>query len=203
MQKSYFLGLALGSFALTPAFALELVQNGGFETDVGAPNGLWTTFFAGDTIPGGWIVGGHSVDVHNNHTPANTGAQSLDLSGQAAGSVSQSLATSPGASYVLSFYATPHSFGVYDKSFEVWWDGSLLDTVTLAYSSSFPWSHYTYNVTASAASTALQFVSLVPNGGPILDDVSVTSTAVPDQGSMVGAFASLSLFLLVGAKRRG
>lgn len=193
---------ALGAMlaAAVPAFAVNIVQNGDFEIGVGAPNGGWTTFYGGSSLPGGWLVGGHSVDVHNNHTPAHSGTQSVDLSGEAAGSITQTLTTSIGAAYTLEFWVTPHSFGVYNKVFEVWWDGSLIDTITIPYSNTFPWSNYSYGVTATSASTLLSFVSLSPNGGAIIDDVSVS--AVPDAGSVVGLFGLVSLLLLQVARRQ-
>jgi hypothetical protein len=64
----------------------------------------------------------------------------------------------------------------------------------------FGYTEYTFNVTASSATTALQFQdsNFGPSGSFLLDDVSVTPAGVPDAGSTLPllSFASLGLVAL-------
>jgi hypothetical protein len=81
----------------------------------------------------------------------------------------------------------------------------MLEQITIPYSSTFPWTSFHYNVTASSSLTSLSFVSLSPNGGAIIDDVSVElrNTSVPDIGSLFGIFSAVCGLMAFARRRLG
>jgi len=96
--------LILGSVGLSQdAFAANLVTNGSFEDPAASCTGTFVTLPNGNTAITGWTVGGNSVDWICTFWQATDGTKSLDLSGIGAGSVSQTLATVPGATYNVTF----------------------------------------------------------------------------------------------------
>ncbi|AGP40476.1 hypothetical protein BE04_44280 [Sorangium cellulosum] len=111
----------------------NLVLNGSFELryehttgiNGGWPGnaGLWAPigyFGAIDMIPG-WTVSGGGGDWHDSslgpragEPTADDGFRTVDLNsavGQGAGAISQRIATTPGASYVLTFSYSGHPYG--------------------------------------------------------------------------------------------
>lgn len=118
------------------------------------------------------------------------------------GTLSQTLVTTPGQEYTLSFLvqadqASPASPSTITASF-----GSELfsypnDSMIQLYGWSLPKTQITTHVFASAASTTLSFYFV---GGPVLvDDVSVTAVPEPAQWVMMGAAA---LAVAATARRR-
>jgi choice-of-anchor C domain-containing protein len=198
--------------AVSPAVvhADLIVSNGDFETPVvPAPWPNYVEYNAGDNIDG-WTVGFGSVDVMGPDRQAASGNQSVDLSGSAAGSIYQDLETEPGQSYLLRFAmaANPEGPPVI-KTMEVDWGATVVDTPTSDSTnktiSDMGWTYLEYTVTATAATTRLQFVSLVDTAfGPEIDDVSVTPTsAVPEPAalSLMGLGAAALLRRRARARR--
>jgi VPDSG-CTERM motif len=109
------------------------------------------------------------------------------------GSLSQAVAT-PGASYTIKFFVALVE-GTFD-SFSVTWGGVTL--LTLTNQQGFDYTEFTFNVTASTASTALEFTFAAPRSAWLLDDVSVNPAGVPDVGSTLPllGFALLGLAAL-------
>jgi predicted Ser/Thr protein kinase len=166
----------------------NLIVNGGFEGPPLAPAGDTTEILGGRSFQG-WIVGGQGIDLHNTyHTAAHSGNQSLDLSGKSPGSIAQSVPTTPGTTYLLRFWYCGSPCHPYsgDAFAEVFWDGDLIDKIHLPASPStikMNWTYAGYTLTAKTTSTLLKFNSLSPNGGIILDDVSLV--AIPKAGPPV------------------
>jgi hypothetical protein len=175
--------------ALTAAAALSfahpasanLITNPGFET--------------GDFT--GWSnVDGVVVGTFFGFAPHSGNFQAAYSNG----SLTQSVATTPGASYTIDFWLG-HSVNSQPNSFNVSWSG--LPIFTLALQGNFGYTEYTFTETALTASTALQFGFLEPVGASgiwFLDDVSVNpaGVGVPDAGSTLPllGFASLGLVAL-------
>jgi hypothetical protein len=105
------------------------------------------------------------------------------------GSISQTLATTPGQSYTLDFWAASVGPRVGGNVLAVHWNGSTFSHVFGA--GTQPYTEFTFNVTAANASTDLTFVL---SNHIFLDDISVTPVGVPDGGSTV----SLLSFALLG-----
>jgi choice-of-anchor C domain-containing protein len=174
---------ALLFLCAAPLAAANLVVNGDFETpNIG--NVLFVTINQGDPTLTGWTVDapspGEGIDLISNRTGcaacANTGQQAVDMSGSPGpGFIYQDMATTPGASYLLTFWLSSNG-GPFLNGLTVAWNGTNIDTVTSPPQGT--WLPFQYNVTATGASTRLEFFSNVPgNSGPFLDTVSVVSTA--------------------------
>jgi alpha-tubulin suppressor-like RCC1 family protein len=134
----------------------DLVLNGGFET--GDFTG-WTPSALG------------SIDLSAPHS-GNYGAA---LGGQNLGYLSQTLATTPGATYRVSLWMEePDGFPGYE--FQVLWNGQTLYDISNA--GILNWTNLQFTVTATSASTVLAFGIQDISGLIGLDDVSVTP--VPD-----------------------
>ncbi|MEU6537972.1 choice-of-anchor C family protein [Streptomyces sp. NPDC047000] len=88
--------------AAAPAAAPNRLRDGGFELPRVAPN-TFREFAAGQSF-GPWRVLSGSVDlIGAGFWQAAQGAQSLDLNGNNAGAVSQTFATVPGKSYMVTY----------------------------------------------------------------------------------------------------
>jgi hypothetical protein len=177
--------------------AYGLIQDGGFETPVVGPGGFQTgfqVFNVGQTFGTGnpWSVVGAvagNVAIYPSTetagsppTPLNVeeGVQALDLSGsldngQATG-VQQSITTTVGATYTLTFWVGEYNNG--PASVIVNLNGVLFQTAT----NSMPtvgnvtlWKMFTYPFTATATTTTIQFINNSTAGVPIngLDLVTV------------------------------
>ena len=185
-----------------PFAGADLVLNGGFE-DVDISPLAWLVAPPGQLT--NWTITPGRIDVADKAwwDPAE-GDQSVDLNHGGPGTISQNLLTEAGATYQIDFALTGNWRGPPDtKSMQVWWDGNMVGqfdiTEPVGWSTSnMNWQYYRIsNMIASGSSTTLEFVSLTPGeGGPILDDVSVT----PEPGTL--ALMALGLAGLVAARRR-
>jgi PKD repeat protein len=167
---------ATGS-AITVAGYRGLVLNGGFET--------------GDFT--GWTTGGNFTEcfilTNSYYAHAGWGAY---LGPQAPPAyLSQTLATTPGASYRLSLWLDNPVF-IPPNEFVISWDGSTLLDWTNA--PAFPWTNLQFTVTASGSETVLQLG--FDNGDAFgLDDISVRPAVMP-QPAMGGVHASFAGFAI-------
>jgi hypothetical protein len=169
--------LCLVVLLLAPAIASAgLITNGGFET--GDFTG-WTQF--GNTGATGVGSGGHSGSYQGDFGAVGS-----------MGGISQTLATTPGASYVADFWLA--NDGGTPNEFQFIWDGSTVQD--LVNSGSFGWTHYVYGVTASTASTTVAFSFRQDPAWWHFDDADVNS-AVPEPATIgLVAAALLGLGLL-------
>jgi choice-of-anchor C domain-containing protein len=159
--------------------------NGSFESGVDT-GGSFVTLFNGSTGINGWVVGGDSVDYIGNYWNAQNGARSVDLSGNANGSISQTFDTVAGQSYVVDFWLAGNpDGGPAAKLAVITADGGQeqdsIFTVTGSDSrSNMGWREYSYRFTASSNSTTLSFASATNTAyGPALDNVSVAGVPEP------------------------
>jgi len=173
---------AVAALSVAYPASANLIMNPGFET--GDFTG-WTA--SGDAGVFGTIGG---VAPHSgNFQAVFSGISSL----------TQSVATTPGASYTIDFFLA--NTAPPPNSFLVSWGGSTIFSLTNQ-GSSTSYTEYTFTETASTASTALhfQFVTQGLGGAWFLDDVSVNpaGVGVPDGGSTVSllGFACLGLAAL-------
>ena len=83
-------GLTAAQTCPNPPTPPEVVCNGGFESP--SINGQAQTLPAGPGPSGfGWSIGGNSIDLVKNFWQAAEGSQSIDLDGNAPGSIKQTL----------------------------------------------------------------------------------------------------------------
>ena len=184
---------AVGVFVLPGQAAAQtsLVANGDFESPVVSgtfENFPWPGFDSWRVEPrapdGDWA----SIDIVRGLWPAASGAQSLDLNGSYGdgAAMTQTLATSAGVTYTLSFAfagnpdpAESCATSPVVKSMEVLWGGTSVGVFTFdttGRSLADPgWQTISVPVTAAQATTTLGFTSLVYGAcGPVLDAVAVT-----------------------------
>lgn len=193
----------------------DLITNGGFEDSSGFMAGAGNTMDvpAGSSAIAGWTVfGGAGVAWIGSGNPqlvfAPEGSYSLDLSYQGApyGGVEQSIATTPGDQYQLSFdlggFDTGHTYSV-----NVGTGGVGPTTISYTPASAYPygndWAPETLDFTATGLTT---LIAIVGDASPVLgsyiglDNVSVApvggaATPLPTTLSLLaGGLGLLGLF---------
>lgn len=185
-----------------PILEANLIENGSFETPA-VPKGSFLLYGSGSTGITGWTVDGPQVGVVSGtfvqgccSFPAQDGAQWLDLTGLSANSaegVEQTVATTAGTSYDLSFWVgnviDPSGVFGNSSSVKVFINGTLLDTVTNSGgSTTLKWEQFTEHFKASGSSTTIAFINNDPrsdnsNG---LDNVGlgVSTSGVPEPATL-------------------
>jgi choice-of-anchor C domain-containing protein len=172
------MSLAGSTFAFTGA------SNGSFEEGAftGAP---FDTLTVGSTAITGWTVDSGSIDWIGSYWPASMGVRSIDLNGTDPGAISQTLATTIGNTYDVTFDLSGNPEGLpTTKTLTVGATGATtadysFDTVAAGNSvTDMKWSPQTYSFVATSPSTVLSFASTTIAGayGPALDNVNVTET---------------------------
>jgi choice-of-anchor C domain-containing protein len=160
------------------------VTNGSFE-DGTYPGGPFVQVNAGITGPTGWTVSAGSIDWVAGLWQAQAGSKSLDLNGVAPGTISQTLATTIGKTYVVSFYLSGNpQGGPAAKTLTVSATGSAPASYTFDTSvaqntvTDMKWSAKSYSFVATNTSTVLAFASTTSASayGPALDNVVVTES---------------------------
>jgi hypothetical protein len=191
----------------------ELVINGGFETPPLAPSSFLTVNPGAEPAGFGWTVSVSNVEIVRQgyiggggtkpfNGPPYEGLQWLDLDGfPNAGAISQTLSTTPGALYSLSFaYANnPYRIGPAVATVTVQNVSNNADLITpfpiahgTATASDYDWTlSPTLYFFAQESSTNLKFVSndvTFTDAGIFLDAISVS--AVPEPSTLVMLFVS-------------
>jgi choice-of-anchor C domain-containing protein len=159
----------------------NLLVNSSFE----APSDNGSTYIeygGGSTAIPGWTVGGDSVDVTStSYWQADDGTQSVDLAGSGPGSVSQTVATTAGATYTLSWaLAGNTNCGSSVKTMDVDWNGTVVDAPTFdttnTTNADMGYVQEQVTVTATGPSSTLTFSDATAGDtlcGPVLDNVSL------------------------------
>ena len=201
-------GLSFAVLAAAPACAQNLVKDGNFEqADSGAAPGSEDFFDSAHPFDLDWTItqGIAGVDTQNHFV--YDGDKGLYLNASPVGmttTIAQTLATTPGQNYTLSFYADQDagSTGVLTVGFGSTTFPSLAVPAN-GYNGPPPgndglFTFYSGTVTATSAFTVLTFSSATPadHGGLSLDDISVIPAAVPEASTTV----SLGLQLALPAK---
>jgi hypothetical protein len=178
-----------------PAHA-QIIVNGSFEQPA-TSTAVTVNGPANTTGLPGWTVGLVSIDVVNAAGngfvtgPAYADAQYVDLDGSPGpGQISQTLATTLGQSYILSFAYGNNVVGAQSSNpgATVALTGSNLAPFTVNHSTSttsnINWTLFSGQFTATGTTAALSFTSTSTggNGGILLDAVSVTP--VPEPGAL-------------------
>jgi len=191
-MKRLLVAIVVGTLAMGSAAAD--VMNGSFES--GTPNDgastHWTRLSPGDTSMTGWTVVSGNVDWFSPQVAtACKGGRSVDLNGNTNGTISQSLATTPGASYRADFCLAANTNG--DPAVKTL-DVSATGNATVSYqfdatghtNVNMGWTRESYSFVATGTTTTLTFASTttVAAGlnayGPALDDVSVEELVPPN-----------------------
>jgi choice-of-anchor C domain-containing protein len=188
VTRRYGFGLAIGclaAFALAGAtLAFSGPTNGSFETGTYVDGGSgFETLSAGDTSITGWTVDAGSVDWIGTYWPAQDPSKSIDMNGAEAGAISQTLATTIGNSYTVSFFLSGNPAGPppTEKTLDVSATGGTVGNYTYDVAgntlTSMNWTPETYSFLATSTSTTLSFVSTTLGAfGPAIDNVVITET---------------------------
>jgi hypothetical protein len=200
IERTYgvWLMAAMLAGALAQANAANLVMDPGFEG--GTPNSY--TGAMGD----GWVVtagtGAICDNVGNGCGSAgdpHTGTQMafLDWS-DSFNTITQTLATVSGQTYTISYWVASDQ----PNLLEVTFGGSTLFNGTAPTNGVTPGGYveFSFNSTATSTSTVLAFSGQrTVRGGTLLDDVSVTASAVPEPATSILTAGAL---LWLGVSRR-
>lgn len=180
-------GLAAGTFAGPAQAAVNLVVNGGFET--GNLSGwlqLNNLSFSGVLCPGPGQAPEGSCAGYFGPVAAD-------------GTLSQSIATTPGAVYSVSFAFAAD--GGSPAHFSATWDGQVLMNITNPAASNF--HVFSFLATASGATATLAFNFRDDSDFLYLDAVSVSAVAEPAASALFAlGIAGLWAGARVAARRR-
>ena len=193
------------AFALLPAVAhaggTNLVQDGSFEA---ATVGSHLT---GASLGDGWTSASGNVFVSSSAPEAYDGLNTVNFGGLTSqqGTLSQSIATTLGQRYTISFYAaSDNPNAALTASFGT--DSLSINPVPNSgvFSGPSDFTHFTFDSTADSALTTLTFAGTKTEKiGIVLDDVSVA--AVPEASTTLSFGLLLALGtggLWVGRKKR-
>ena len=182
----------ISALAIAGTATGDSFTNGSFEHATVDPGSGYVTLGAGSTAITGWTVGGDSIDYVGGYWQAENGARSIDLSGNAAGSISQTFDTVAGKAYDVNFWLAGNpNGGPQTKGVTVSASGAtpqtddftLQPTDTLGHMGYQP---YSYMFNAASNSTTLTFSSDTASpDGAVLDNVSVTAVPEPAAWAMM------------------
>jgi choice-of-anchor C domain-containing protein len=202
MKAAVCLGVTLASALCfsVPVEAASLIVNGSFEDGVNGPVGSWRTLQAGNTDLTGWNITGGSIDWIGAYWQPHSGARSVDLHGNSAGTLAQSFATDVGQSYLVSFWMAGNPDGVPTEKTARVTSGDAAESFSFLLGpgitrQNMGWEQRSFTFTALASTSTLTFSSTSTGifYGAALDDVSVT--AVPEPGVIGLLGVSLIAFL--------
>jgi len=185
--RRFFCAVAAVSAAIasggTASAAANIVSNGSFEKPV-VPAGSFQNFATGQSFTGWKVVGATGVISVVSGTfqsqgftfNAKAGAQWIDLTGpgsKTATGVAQSVATTPGTTYQLTFWVgnindPGGSFGV-SSTVKIFVNGALkLTAVNSLHPTNHKqaWKEFTLAIKATSSHTRISFI----NGDPSTDD---------------------------------
>jgi len=160
-----------------PDFQTDLVSDGRF-LDAGVNSN--TQFGAGATV-GGWTVVADNVGIDANIADkAPLGGEPMDLDGNSpGGAISQTLDTTTGAQYQVSFALTINAANSDSREMRISFSGEshdlTIETDAARTNNNLLWQHRSFSFVADSDSTDLLFQSLSTSGssGIYISDVQV------------------------------
>ncbi|HKQ57380.1 MAG TPA: choice-of-anchor C family protein [Candidatus Eisenbacteria bacterium] len=169
------------------------VTNGSYETGPPNPSGI-VVLPSGSTAITGWLVSRGTIEHVSDVVwqPAN-GTRTVALNGSGPGGISQTIATAPGAEYSVSLMMAGEPFTPPTiKNLRVLAAGQSGDfsfDASAAWHWAMGWQQRTWNFTASANPTTIEFMSLdAGEYSPIIDNVQVqlvsASVGFPESGEL-------------------
>jgi hypothetical protein len=202
MKTASLLRLLLATCFLAPAGAqastIQMVSNGGFETSSVA-SGTWAI----TSSLAGWTAGALGVEVRNHVAgDAYAGQRYVELDTTGNSWISQTLATSAGSTYALSFaYAPREGVAAASNGIEVFWNGASKGIFTGNGGAGNAWNVYKMNLVGLGGAGELKFAAVGASDslGGALDAISVT--AVPEPATLATMGFGLGLIGLFRRRR--
>ena len=188
-----FSGLQINTGSSAPT---NLVANGSFETNSFS----------------GWTLGGNSGSGQfyiNTQAESGSDAAALGSTGSD-GTLSQTIQTTAGQNYTLTFWLANQSSGTND--FSVKWNGTTVSSLVNA--SAQGYTQYTFNVVATGSTSTLEFdarndpshwsldnISLTPVGAPapVVSSVVASGTGISSGSGDLGAGSVVTLTVNMSA----
>jgi hypothetical protein len=200
IMVKYMIAVAVALMMASTAHA-NLIVNGGFESPA-LSSGSWSVF---SSIPGWTSTMGDGIEIQN-HAAGNPfeGNQHVELDSNNNSNMIQTVATTAGASYNLSFAYSPRpGISANSNGIEVFFGGNLLDTITGNGGNATNWSIFNYLVTANGSSSTVEFraAGISDSLGGYLDDVQLNSSVVPEPATLTLFGIGLSLAGLAKLRR--
>lgn len=160
------------------ALGKNLIVNGSFEQSADPGDG-WLHYDAGSTAIYGWRVVLGNIDLYGGIvTPF--GKKTIDLQGQQAGAVAQTIPTEPGATYKIKFWVG--SYDSRDKKIYARAAGKKqIWPIAVSGSTERPYlAEVSFNFKAREDKTSIEIGSYTDGTqGPVLDNVSCVKIADP------------------------
>ena len=211
------IALVFGAFSVSANAAI--VVDGAFNNPSLVSG--FTDYTSGQAFGGptnnAWTVGSGSVDLVGTHWQGGSGAGSgsVDLDGNAPGSISQTLnSLTVGQTYKLTFDLSGNPDGAPGANPVKSMDVSVGNQSGIAYSFDTATKHNTDTnmkyveetliFTATGTSDTLTFASTDTSGayGAVIGDVKVTPSAVPEPPALVSSLLGFGLIAFLAVRRR-
>ena len=207
------IALAVSALGVSAAHA-NLLTNGSFESGGFVNQGSDTmSLAAGSTVITGWTVVTDTLAWIGPANPfgltANDGNYFLDLTNYQPGTpfagVTQTIATTPGSTYALSFDLGGSNLWGRPDALVASAGGSAATFTTPATGTNNDWYHHSMSFVATAASTEVRLQGSAGLNYIGLDNVSVdfiSAAAVPEPQTWALMAAGLASLLLFAHRRR-
>ncbi len=161
-------------------------------------NAVTATSFENNTVANGAFAilpsyenwgGSKGVEIWRNHRgyEAADGDSWIEIDVSGATTLNATFDTQSNASYTLSFFSSPRpGVSANSNSFEVFWNGQLLDTISEngAGLTALDWQSYSFTVVGTGGGDTLSFREYDSNGlGALLDKVTLASVSSVNQAT--------------------
>jgi hypothetical protein len=202
-MKSLIVALALIAPGL--AGAQNIVRNGSFE-ETNQPSGTWNVY---NTITGWSTLQGPGIEVRDNVAgTAYDGSNFVELDSHSNSWMGQTLTTTAGVDYILSFFYSPRmGVAAASNGIDVLWGNSLLNASPITGNgvglTNNSWTQYSFTVRGTGSDLlSFRAVGISDSYGGSLDAVRVIAAPVPEPETYAMLLAGLMFVGFVMRRRQ-